>query len=562
MEQIRQLVQEAVKTSFQVDKDIALQRTDAKYGDISTNIALQLSKQLGKGPHEIAEKIAQQLQGDPHIASAEVAGPGFVNIRLNSERLARMLEEASSQKHRFGSSQIGADKTILAEFPSPNMAKPFSVGHIRSALQGWAIYKLMDFMGYTVIRDNHLGDSGTPFGKWVVGFERYSSDEQLAEGGVYELARVYITITSDLKAEKERGEHQLADDVQEWLQKLEAGEEVAVRYSERFRKISLDHLHDIMERLHIKTDEELGESFYIERGQALVDELLEKGIARKNEGAVIVDLDDQGIDVPIMLRKANGSALYATTDLATIEYRQKRWQPEKVFIHTGQEQAFYFNQLKALSRKIGYNDNIVHLWHGIVDQLAEDGSRGKMSSRKGVVLLEELLDKAEEKARTLNGDGSETDVQAVALGAIKFADFKADRKTGMLFDWDSMFDVHGFSGPAVQYAAVRIKSILRKASQGSLNAVAGYDWQAEHELLLQLLLFPDLLQDLHDSYELHKLAHYLYGLAQAFNRYYEKNRVLDAEEPARTTRLWLLTITLEVMSTGLDILGIKVPEKM
>lgn len=545
---------------FNVDVSVELTRPDEQFGDYATSVALQLGQQLNKNPREIAKKIASKLK-HKKIAGTEVAGPGFINIKIQSNLLAMWLFE-QTKSGVFGRSDLGQGRKVVCEFPSPNMAKPVSVGHLRAAVQGWTIYKLMTHLGYEVVTDNHIGDYGTPFGKWVVGFLYFSSDEKLAKDGIYELARLYIEITAALKTEKEQGDDKLAGEVQGWLKKLEAKDVDAVEYSNRFNKISLDHLHKVMGRLRISTDYELGEAFYVPRGQALTDELLKKGIAKESDGALVVPLDDAGIDTPIMLRKANGTALYATTDLATIEYRQQQWNPEKVFIHTGQEQTFYFRQLKALAKKVGYKDVIEHLWHGLIDQKDEDGTRQKMSSRKGVVLLEELLDVAEKKARKQMKDGNEEDIKAVALGAIKFADFTADRKKGMLFDWESMFSVQGFSGPAVQYAVVRIKSVLAKATDSKPNDISDYDWQAEHALLLLATDFPQLLVELGKNYEMHKLATYLYGLARELNRYYEETQILITKEPIRGYRLWFITVIRDILVDGLDILGIPTPERM
>ncbi len=559
-QELEYVVSKVCMELFNVDVSVELTRPDEQFGDYATSVALQLGQQLNKNPREIAKKIASKLK-HKKIAGTEVAGPGFINIKIQSNLLAMWLFE-QTKSGVFGRSDLGQGRKVVCEFPSPNMAKPVSVGHLRAAVQGWTIYKLMTHLGYEVVTDNHIGDYGTPFGKWVVGFLYFSSDEKLAKDGIYELARLYIEITAALKTEKEQGDDKLAGEVQGWLKKLEAKDVDAVEYSNRFNKISLDHLHKVMGRLRISTDYELGEAFYVPRGQALTDELLKKGIAKESDGALVVPLDDAGIDTPIMLRKANGTALYATTDLATIEYRQQQWNPEKVFIHTGQEQTFYFRQLKALAKKVGYKDVIEHLWHGLIDQKDEDGTRQKMSSRKGVVLLEELLDVAEKKARKQMKDGNEEDIKAVALGAIKFADFTADRKKGMLFDWESMFSVQGFSGPAVQYAVVRIKSVLAKATDSKPNDISDYDWQAEHALLLLATDFPQLLVELGKNYEMHKLATYLYGLARELNRYYEETQILITKEPIRGYRLWFITVIRDILVDGLDILGIPTPERM
>ncbi len=561
MRHIAERVRAVVQELYGLDISPEITRTQAQYGDYATNCAMQLSKQLQKNPREIADAIVQALP-DETIASAAVAGPGFINLSVNAIKLYAQLHEAFKlDSAPFGTSNIGKGKCVVCEFPSPNMAKPFSVGHIRSGLQGWAVAQLMRRHGYTVVTDNHVGDSGTPFGKWVVGYLRYSSPEALQENGIHELSRVYIKITSEMKAEKVAGKNELEQEVQSWLMRLEQKEVEALGYSEQFNTISFDHMHTIMNRLGISTDYELGESQYVHRGQEMVNELLQKGVAVESNGAIIVDLKEHDIDTPIMLRKANGTALYATTDLATVEDREKRWHPVHVFIHTGQEQAFYFRQLNALSEKAGFDPAIRHLWHGLVDIKDEAGKREKMSSRKGVILLEQLLDVAEQKAKEYAKDGNEEDIKKISMAAIKFNDFTADRKNGVLFDWDTMFSVQGFSGPAVQYAAVRIQSILQKTPR-SLDDISGYDWEAEKPLLLSLLEYPSLLEQLEKTYDMHKLALYVYELAREFNRYYEKERIVGIAEPDRSAKVWLISTVLYVLKDGLDILGIQIPVKM
>lgn len=563
MQKISQLIEKIIEDLFNEQASVVLTRPNEQFGDYATNVALQLSKKLNQKPREVAEKIASELQKNPNITSVDVAGPGFINIRVENSFLIFELENESKQAPNqiYGSNRSGEGKTVLCEFPSPNMAKPFSVGHIRSALQGWAVAQIMHLSGYKVVTDNHVGDAGTPFGKWVVGYLRYSSKAQLDAEGINELARVYIAITADMKAEKEAEKTEITNEVQSWLQKLEAGDEEAVNYSKLFNQISFDHMHEVMKRLIISTDYEYGESKFVKRGHELTNELLEKGIAQESKGAVVVDLKSEGIDTPVMLKKANGTALYATTDLATMEFRDETWNPEKVFIHTGQEQAFYFTQLNALAKKAGFKPNINHLWHGLVDQLDETGKRGKMSSRKGVILLNDLLDEAEKRAAEIAKDNTKENITAVALGAIKFTDFTADRKKGVLFDWNTMFNVQGFSGPAVQYAAVRIASILEKAEVKS-ELTKEYDFTPERSLLLELLDFPNLILEISNNYEMHKLAAYLYGLARTLNRYYENTPILKASTHEQQNRLWVLTLTKNVLTTGLGVLGIPVPKKM
>jgi arginyl-tRNA synthetase len=420
----------------------------------------------------------------------------------------------------------------------------------------------MEATGWKVITDNHLGDYGAPFGIWVVGFLKFSSDEALAKDGVYELGRVYIATKAALKEEKEQSSHELADQVQDWLIRLENGDEEAARYSQRFNEISLKHIHDIMNRLKISTDYELGEAFFAPKGKEAVQELLAKNVAIQNDdGSVIVPLD--GFDVPLLVQKSNGAALYATTDLATLMYREETWHPDRVIYAVGAEQQFYFSQLFALAKKLGIHTELIHLWFGTIDQLDDEGKREKMSSRKGVVLMEELLNIAEEKAREVveGRDVRDEDVKKIALGAIKFTDFIADRRTNILFDWDSIFALTGFSGPYVQYAAVRVNKILHD-NEGEQPEIGNYDYEAEKAVLAKLLEYPSVVRLAARDLEPHKVANYIYELARELNRYYETTRVGDAEPNERAARLEVLARVSHVFTHGLNLLGIEIPESM
>lgn len=561
-EELSKALAAIVQDLFEVEVRPALMRPEPRFGDYATNVALQLAGRLQQNPRIIAEALADRVKDIEQIDEVSVAGPGFLNLRVSAKELAMSLEREWT--HAYGTSGGGRNKTVVVEFPSPNMAKPYSVGHLRPANQGWAMRNLMEATGWKVITDSHLGDYGTPFGKWVVGFLKYSSDEVLAEKGIYELSRVYIRITQDLKVEAEKGQTTLADQVQEWLLKLESGDEQASRYSALFNSISLSHMHAVMNRLHIRTDFELGEAFFAPKGKASVEQLINKGVAERNQdGSVIVRLEDHGIDTPILLQKSNGAALYATNDLATIEYREQQWHPDRVIYVVGAEQQFYFTQLFALAKKLGYTTELIHYWFGVIDQVGESGKREKMSSRKGVVLVEELLDAAEAKAVEVVAEREvdEEDIRRVALGAIKFTDFAQDRRTNILFDWDRMFSLTGYSGPYVQYAAVRVNQILAK-SGGEVKVQEGYDWQAEKEIIAKLLDYPDVVREAAENYEPHRIARYLYDLARELNRYYEQTPVLKAEDTIRSNRLSFLRKVSQVFAHGLGVLGIEVPTKM
>ena len=561
MNKVAEIINQLIEEKFNIKTEVSLTRPRPEFGDFATNIAMQLAGKLSKNPREIAEELAGELSKNEIFENVEIAGPGFLNLRVSAKKLEKILSQEFSD--RFGSNNEGEGKLALIDGPSPNMAKPYSVGHLRPGNQGWAAKKLLEFSGWKVITDNHLGDYGTPFGIWVVGFEMFSNEERLAKRGVYELGDVYIKTKAAMKEQGEGGE--IEKKAEEWLLKLENGDEEALNYSNKFKEISLKHIHDVMARLKISTDYEYGEAFFAPKGKAAVQKLIESGVAVQNEdGSVIVPLEEYGFDVPLLVQKSNGAALYATNDLATILFREEEFAPDKVIYSVGAEQQFYFSQIFAMAKKLGIKTDLYHLWFGVIDQLNEDGTREKMSSRKGVVLMEELLDKAEERAREIvaGRDVSEEDVKKISLGAIKFSDFTADRRTNILFDWENIFALTGFSGPYVQYSAVRVNNILRKEKNFELVDFEEYDFEAEKNIILQLLAFPETVKMAVRDLEPHKISKYLYDLAREMNRYYEKTRVSDAPEIEKSARLTLLKKVSKTFENGLDLLGIEIPEKM
>ena len=561
MNKVAEIINQLIEEKFNIKTEVSLTRPRPEFGDFATNIAMQFAGKLSKNPREIAEELASELSKNEIFENVEIAGPGFLNLRVSAKKLEKILSQEFSD--RFGSNNEGEGKLALIDGPSPNMAKPYSVGHLRPGNQGWAAKKLLEFSGWKVITDNHLGDYGTPFGIWVVGFEMFSNEERLAKRGVYELGDVYIKTKAAMKEQGEGGE--IEKKAEEWLLKLENGDEEALNYSNKFKEISLKHIHDVMARLKISTDYEYGEAFFAPKGKAAVQKLIESGVAVQNEdGSVIVPLEEYGFDVPLLVQKSNGAALYATNDLATILFREEEFAPDKVIYSVGAEQQFYFSQIFAMAKKLGIKTGLYHLWFGVIDQLNEDGTREKMSSRKGVVLMEELLDKAEERAREIvaGRDVSEEDVKKIALGAIKFSDFTADRRTNILFDWENIFALTGFSGPYVQYSAVRVNNILRKEQNFEIVDFENYNFEAEKNIILQLLAFPEVVKIAARDLEPHKISKYLYDLAREMNRYYEKTRVADAPEIEKSARITLLKKVSKTFENGLDLLGIEIPEKM
>ena len=568
MESLQEQIKTVVKELYGIE-DISVEFAKVPAGidgDYSTNIAMRLASRLGVKPREIAERILDELKAKVPDCAFTVAGAGFINVELLAKSLVDSLDGKWSDN--YGYNQSGAGKTAIVEFPSTNMAKPYSVGHLRPGTQGWAAKQILEANGWKVITDNHLGDSGTPFGIWAIGFKR--SGKKIEETTIYDLGNIYIEMKKLLKEEAERGEKTLADEVQDWLLRLEAKDPEAVELAAKFKSISLEHTHKVMARLGISTEYELGESFFVEKGKALVDKYLAEGTFVKNpDGSVICPLDDYGIEVPILVQKSNGAALYATTDLACMVYRAETWHPDKVVYCVGAEQKFYFEQLFAMGKKLGLPQENMHLWFGTIDQVGEDGKRAKMSSRKGVVLMEELLDDAEKRVRENfaeskadDGEINDEDIKKVAVGAIKLSDFVADRKTGILYDPEKIFALTGFSGPFCQYADVRMRRVIAKNADFKRVDFSSYDWQAEKTVLQILLKFPEVVALASENLDAHKIAAYCFELAQELNRYYEKAPISTAEPAARSARLSLMEKADVVLSRALDLLGLEVPDRM
>ncbi|MBQ8157038.1 arginine--tRNA ligase [Candidatus Saccharibacteria bacterium] len=561
MEQIREQISEVVARLFGVN-DIKIELTDVPSeiaGDYACNVAMRLARQVGKSPRQIAEEIIAELsKASEYVFS--VAGPGFINVEISGRNLQAAL--AAQWSEHYGDNDSGTGKTALVEFPSTNIAKPYSVGHLRPGTQGWAAKMVLEANGWQVTTDNHLGDVGTPFGVWAVGFRR--SGKNIDEVTVYDLGQIYIQMKADLKAEAKAGKHNLADEVQSWLLKLEAKDPEAVALSTRFKEISLQHTHEVMGRLRIATDLEMGESCFVERGKAAVKQYLKEGLFEENDdGSVICRLDEFGIDVPMLMLKSNGAALYATTDLGCLLYRAEELRPERIIYAVGAEQKFYFEQLFAMAKKIGLKIDNYHLWFGTIDQITPEGKREKMSSRKGVVLMEELLDDAEARVRqNFGAELDDADIAKIAVGAIKYSDFVADRKTGILYDPDKIFALTGQSGPFCQYADVRMRRILEKNAAFARVDFSGYDFAAEKPILQLLLKFPTLVRGVCAEFEMHKLAGFCFELAQELNRYYEKAPISSADEATKSARLWTIEKADSVLTRALELLGIEVPAKM
>jgi arginyl-tRNA synthetase len=563
-ERLRKSIARSVSDILDIDvTEVTIEEADKTkiYADLALP-CFRFAQQLKATPQEIASTLAEKLNV-PEAASIEAVS-GYLNIKLQASYLARTLLLDTQLHKTYGFITQDVPETVVVDFIGLNLAKPFSVGHLRPTVQGWALINLYRALGYNVIGDNHLGDWGTPFGMWAVAFTLWGDEAKLTEDGVYELGRLYVQFRKESKDKPE-----LLSEAKVWLKKLEVKDLEAVALQERFSAISVAHMYQVLQRIDITPDENIGESFYIPKVEAFLADLIARGLAiEQDDGTIISKLDDYGIDTPILLRKSDGSYLYASTDILTIDYRIERWKPKKIIYSVGQEQQFHFKQVFALADKLGYDVELEHAWFGLIEEADEDGNRRKMSSRSGISYLEQLLDLAETKARSMLSDDSEVsdnDIRLIANAAIKFSDLSQSRKLNILFDWDTMFSLNGYSGPYLQYAAVRAKAILQKIEPAKtfseVNA-EGYDWEAERTLLWLAYRYPRELETATSQNEPFIIAAYCFELAKELNRYYEKHQILKSDPGIQQRRLWTIGLIENILTSGLGILGIYVPERM
>ena len=538
--------------------------TNPKFGDYQFNGAMGLAKKLGRPPREIAQELAARLEGMPWLEKVEVAGPGFVNLRLSGAWLSDRIEEAFKDE-RIGVERPGKGQTVVVDFSSPNVAKPMHIGHVRSTILGFALDRIHRFLGFDVIADNHVGDWGTQFGILLVGYRRLGDPEAFEKNPIEELERVYVE-----GYQKAQQDPALMEEARGELVRLQHGDPENRKLWEKFVQASLHEFDRIYERLGISFDVTLGESFYNDRLQALVDDLEGKGIASRSDGALVVFLEEEGLP-PFIIQKSDGGFNYATTDIAAMLYRIERWQPSKILYVTDEGQQLHFHQLFAVARRIGIEVELEHIWFGIM-RLPE----GKFSTRDGnVILLETFMDEAErrayEVAHRLNPGLEEALKQEIArkvgLGALRYADMCQNRQSAIEFRWEKALSLEGNSAPYLQYTYARIQSVFRKYREehegGELQGFSvSLEEDLERQIAKAILEFPEHLYRSAGSYRPNQLTDYLFDLASLYNRFYQNVPFLKAPDGIRESRLVLCDLVGRIIRTGLGLLGIEVPEQM
>lgn len=538
--------------------------TDPRFGDYQSNAALILGKQRGENPRAIAQRILDLSDQLDLCERPAIAGAGFINFTLRPEAIAAHTAQLLRDE-RLGVEPAALAKRIVIDFGSPNVAKPMHVGHIRSTVLGDALARIASFLGHEVIRDNHIGDWGTQFGMVIYGWKNFLDRAALERDPIAELVRIYKTTN-----EKANADPRVREAVREELVKLQAGDPENFSIWKETVDLSMKEFERAYEVLDIHHDIQRGESFYNDRLAGIVDRLLKAKIAEQSEGAIVVFFPDipELADKPCIIRKTDGGYNYATTDIATVDYRIDDLKRDALWYVVGAPQTLHFKQIFAIAHREGRAADFRHITFGSI--LGED--RKLMKTRSGEnVPLRDLLDEAVQRARKIIeeknpdlGEAEKIDIaEKVGIGAVKYYDLSQYRMTDYIFSWDRMLSFQGNTAPYLQNAYVRIRSIFRKAGEEFVAPeTILLSVPEERTLALKLCQFAEIVPAVLNDFRPNLLANYLYELANAFHAFYEACPVLKSEEPARSSRLALCEVTGRVLAKGLELLGIKVPERM
>ncbi len=556
------IASELAKVIDSLDQDAILnlleQPKSSDLGDIAFP-AFSLAKVERKAPQAIAADIAEKI--DQSAFEKVVATGPYVNFFLDKSKISdQVIKSVIEAGADYGQQDEGKGQNITIDLSSPNIAKPFSVGHLRSTVIGDAISNIYKKMGYNTIKINHLGDWGKQFGLLMVAYKKWGSKEAVEANPIDELLKLYVRINAEIE-----NDPALDEEGRLWFKKLEDGDPEATELWQWFRDESLVEFNRIYKLLGVEFDSLNGEAFYNDKMDEAVQILEEKGLLKESKGASIVELDDVNLP-PAMIKKSDGATLYITRDIATAIYRARTYNFVKNIYVVGQEQSNHFRQLKAVLKKMGFewSDDMIHVDFGLVTK-----NRQKLSTRKGnIILLEPTLQEAisrakaqiEEKNPEL--ENKEEVAHAVGVGAVKFYDLKTDRRNGYDFDLEAMVSFEGETGPYVQYAYARIQSILRKANfTPSADATYSLSDPESWEIIKLLQDFSRVVKRAAENYDPSLIAKYAINLAQAFNKYYAHTRILD-ESPERDSRLALSYSTAVVLKEALRLLGVDAPDKM
>ncbi len=527
----------------------------------------RLAKTLRKAPNLIAQDVAAKLEGSEILEKVQAVGP-YVNMFLNKTWRAQFIlgqvDEAAAAGKAYGASTVGEGKTVVMDYSSINVAKPFHIGHLRTTVIGNSISRMLQFMGYKTVSINHLGDWGTQFGKMVVAYRKWGNPEEVEQKGVRGLLELYVKFHEEAEKDPELDEIARAT-----FTSMEQGDEEALALWKLFVDISLKEVSRVYDMLDVKFDSFLGESYFFTRTDELISILKEKNLLQESEGAQIVDLSEENMPPCIVLKK-DGSTLYATRDIAAAMYRKDTYDFDKCLYITGMEQILHFSQWFKVCEKIGFpwSKDLVHIPYGLVSL-----EGGKLSTRGGnVIFLEDLLHEAVQKTKEImmekNPDLENMDqvAQQVGVGAVVFHDLFNNRIKDVTFSWDQVLNFDGETGPYVQYTFARASSVLRKAQwdpakQEAIDMSLLTD-EYSQEILKLIENFPKRVEEACQKWEPYMITRYTVALATAFNKFYHENSIMNAEENVKKARLKLTYVVTQVIKQGLYLIGVQAPEKM
>ncbi len=536
----------------------------AGFGDYQCNAAMGLAKTLKQPPRAIAERVAQTAARPRAVARIEVAGPGFLNIWLDDAWLAERLEALTADP-RLGIPPVGAGRTLVMDYGSPNMTKPLHIGHLRSHNIGSVLDRLHRALDYRLIADNHLGDWGTQFGITIMGYRAFGNPAALQDRPLEELERVYV-----LSYERGKTDPEWKEACRRELVKLQQGDPENLALWQDFVRWSLEELARLYDKLGVRFDLTRGESFYRDQLADTVRRLEARGLARESEGATVVFLEEEGLPVCIV-RKRDGGYNYATSDLATVAHRVEEFNPERIVYVTDERQQLHFRQVFAICRRLGYTVGLDHVWFGLM-RLPE----GTFSTREGnVIKLDDLLAEAERRALDLVRESSPdmpADEQArvaraVGVGAVKYADLSQNPQSLVTFTWDKALALDGNSGPYLQYAWARIAAVRGKYAErfpeGDPDATPlRLDETVERDLALRLLRFGEAVDRAAHQYKPSLLAEYLFDLTRTYSTFYQNVPFLKAEPGIRESRVRLCGIVAAVLGRGMELMGLERLERI
>lgn len=563
-EQISKSIEKVINVDYTELETFIEEPKDKENGDYAFP-CFRLAKELRKAPQIIAQEISQGIEIDSkYIEKLDVIG-GYLNFYINKDTLAKEVVKEVSEKEEYGKSAIGNGKTILLDYSSPNIAKPFHIGHLRTTLIGNALYKIYKYLGYKTVGINHLGDYGTQFGKMIEAYKLWGSEYNLEEDPINKMMDMYVRINALCKEDEK-----VLENCRNNFKLLEEGEEYYTNLWEKFKDLSLVEFNKIYNLLNIKFDLIEGEAFFADQTENVVKELEEKGKVTESEGAKIVNLEDQGIETPAIIKKSDGSSIYASRDLAAIIYRAKKYDYDKCLYVVGYEQNLYFKQVFAVAKYLvdeKYYKGLIHVSYGLV-QLPT----GKMSTRLGnVVKIEDLLNETIEKAKKIivsknpELDNKDEVAKKVGLAAIIFNTLSTVTNKDQIFDWNTALNFQGETGPYIQYTYVRTQSVLEKV--GNIPNYNEFDTKALADIYSQNILkliykFEDILKQVADKNEPSILSRYLIELSKAYSSFYNENKIIVEDENVKKARVFITYATGKVLKLGSALLGIEMPNKM